>query len=365
MCTVYFVDEATKRKIAAYNAKFREVSASPFGADDQIGMLNLIDAESRAAIVSRADAGKVFDLAVDHFVGMPGWLAANDPAFQIWMTHTPRGEELADVMAVGADANRLVSYSGDAVAMYTHTGTHVDSLNHFGYRGRIFNNFSAQDHLGSRHWQISGADKHPPVIARGLLLDVAGLHGLEMLPPSYGIGPDDLAGCLKHQETELRPGDVVMVRTGRMRAWPDPGAYMTESARPQSRRRRVPGQGRRDHDRRGHPLSRAGAVGRPRELAGRAYLSARGGGHPDDGDRRPRGARGRAGLRVRVLRRLHQAARRHRRADAAGRDAAQELSVDAGAAGAHSAALGSIMWQPLTPSTVCVTRRSPASEHSM
>jgi hypothetical protein len=145
MCTVYFVNEATKEQIAAYNARFREVSASPFGSDDQIGMLNLIDAESRAAVVSRADAGKVFDLAVDHFIGMPGWLAANDPSFQIWMTHTPRGEEIADVMAVGADANRLVSYSGDAVSMYTHTGTHVDSLNHFGYRGQIFNNLSAQD----------------------------------------------------------------------------------------------------------------------------------------------------------------------------------------------------------------------------
>ena len=44
MCTPYFVDEAMKQKIAAYNAAFREVSRSPFGADDQIGMLNLIDA---------------------------------------------------------------------------------------------------------------------------------------------------------------------------------------------------------------------------------------------------------------------------------------------------------------------------------
>jgi kynurenine formamidase len=227
MCTFYFVDEATKRKIAAYNTRFREVSKSPFGTDDQIGMLNLIDAESRAAIMSRADAGKVFDLAVDHFIGMPSWIAANDPGFQIWMTHTPRGEELANAMQVDEAQNRLVSYSGDAISMYTHCGTHVDSLNHFGYHGKIFNGFAAHDHLGSRHWRISGAEKHPPVIARGILLDVAGLHGLDMLPPSYGIGADELGNCLKHQGTELRPGDVVMVRTGRMRAWPDPGAYMT------------------------------------------------------------------------------------------------------------------------------------------
>jgi hypothetical protein len=71
MCTAYFVDEATKKKIAAYSAKFRQATLSPFGADDEIGMLNLIDASSRQAIVSQADAGKVFDLAVDHFIGIP------------------------------------------------------------------------------------------------------------------------------------------------------------------------------------------------------------------------------------------------------------------------------------------------------
>jgi kynurenine formamidase len=227
MCTMCFVDDATKTKIAAYNARFREVSTSPFGSKDQIGMLNLIDAQSRRAIVDRADAGKVVDLAVDHFIGMPGWIAANDPGFQIWMTHTPRGEELADVMKVGLDHNKLVSYSGDAITMYTHCGTHVDALNHFGYHGKIFNNYAAVDHLGSRHWDVNGADKHPPVIARGILLDVAGMHGVDMLPESHGIGQKDLEACLKHQGTELRPGDVVMIRTGRMRAWPDVAAYMT------------------------------------------------------------------------------------------------------------------------------------------
>jgi kynurenine formamidase len=229
MCSYHFVDEAMRQKIAACQARFREATASPFGGDDQIGMLNLIDARSRDAIVSRADAGKVFDLSVDYFVGMPSWIAANDPGYQIWMTHTPRGEELDDVMGKGRAANELVSYSGDAISLYTHCGTHVDALNHFGYRGRIFNHFDAQDQIGSRHWRVSGADRHPPTIARGILLDVAGLHGVDMLPPSHGIGPDDLEGCLRHQATELRPGDVVMVRTGRMRAWPDPAAYIDDA----------------------------------------------------------------------------------------------------------------------------------------
>ena len=229
MCTPYVVDEMTKKKIAAWSAERHKASTSPFGRDDQIGMLNLIDAASRAAILGRADAGKVFDLAVDHFVGMPSWIAVNDPGYQIWMTHTPEGEEVDDMMGVGAAANELISYSGDAVSMYTHCGTHIDTLNHFGYHSELFNHFRAKDHLGSRHWRVAGAEKHPPMIARGVLLDVPGVLGLDELPPSYGIGPDDLASCLKHQQTELRPGDVILVRTGRMRAWPDHAAFTTNA----------------------------------------------------------------------------------------------------------------------------------------
>jgi kynurenine formamidase len=226
MCTPRVVDEAMRQRIAVYGARFRQATRSPFGADDEIGMLNLIDAQSRSAILGRADAGKMFDLAVDHFVGMPSWLAAGDPPFQLWMTHTPRGEVVDDVMGVGPEQNSLASYSGDAVSMYTHCGTHVDALNHYGYHGEIFNGFRADDHLGSRHWKVAGADRHPPVLARGVLLDVAGLHGIPMLPDSYAIGPKDIEACLKHQDVELRPGDVIMIRSGRMTVWPDHARFI-------------------------------------------------------------------------------------------------------------------------------------------
>ncbi len=120
----------------------------------------------------------------------------------------------------------LVAYSGDSISMYTHTGTHIDALNHFGYHGKIFNGFAVEEHLGSRTWRKSGADKHPPILARGVLLDVAALLGVDLLPPSYGIGEADLRACLKHQGTRLQAGDVVLIRTGRMRLWPDKATYL-------------------------------------------------------------------------------------------------------------------------------------------
>jgi hypothetical protein len=181
MCNDCFVTAAMKSRIAAHAAAFRKATQSPFGSDDEIGMLNLIDASSREAIMDRADPGKVYDLSVDNFIGMPGWFGAEDQPYQIWMTHTPRGEEADDVMRVGKAGNKLVSYSGDSISMYTHTGTHIDALNHFGYNGRIFNGFSNDEHLGSRAWRKAGADKHPPIIARGVMLDVAGTLGVDVL----------------------------------------------------------------------------------------------------------------------------------------------------------------------------------------
>lgn len=229
MCGPMLIDAGTKERIAAFNATFRTVSASPFGADDEIGMLNLMTPKSCREVLRQADAGKIVDLALDYFVGMPSWAAGGDPPFQMWMTHTPGGTVVDDVMGVGRSQNELITYSGDAFSMYTHCGTHLDTLNHFGYHGEVFNHFHHHDHLGSRGWTKNGADKHPPVVARGIMLDIPTLLGVDMLPGSYGITGAELNGALRRQKLELRPGDVVLVRTGRIKSWPDPTAYMVDS----------------------------------------------------------------------------------------------------------------------------------------
>lgn len=229
MCGTGLVNESQMEQIAALNAKVREVSQSPFGPADQIGMLNHVTAESVHRVITEIGSGKVFDLAVDYFIGMPSWTQTGDPSFQMWMSHTPAGTVIDDPAHVGRVENELVSYSGDCITMYTHTGTHVDTLAHFGYHGRIWNGFSAADHLGSRGWKVAGADKHPPVIARGILLDIARTVGVDVLPDSYAIGEQAVRETLAREEIAVQPGDVVLIRTGRMGLWSDPSAFGTNS----------------------------------------------------------------------------------------------------------------------------------------
>ncbi len=218
----------TEEPIAAHGASRHRVSRSPFGPDDEIGMLNLMTPQSRAAALAAADASRAFDLSVPYEVGMPTFSGFGDPGFQIWMSHTPSGTVQDDPAGLGAEHHRLVGWSADCIAMFTHSGTHIDSLNHFGYCGEVWNGFNEREHLGSRHWRACGAERIPAIVARGVLIDVAGLHGGEMLPSSHAIGRAELRAALAGQRTELRRGDVVLVRTGRMRAWPHAQRYLVD-----------------------------------------------------------------------------------------------------------------------------------------
>ncbi len=211
------------------HAQTREAGVSPWGPTDEIGRLNLITPESRANILSRVDGSAAYDLSVEYFVGMPSWQVLGDPRYQYWMTHTPNGTVVDDPQEVGREMNELVSYSGSAVSMYTHMGTHIDTLNHFGLNGKIWNGYEAQEHVGDRGWKVAGAEKIPPIIARGVLIDVAADKGVDMLSDNYRITRQDLIDALERQDVELEEGDVVLIRTGRMQIYEDAEAYMANN----------------------------------------------------------------------------------------------------------------------------------------
>ncbi len=203
-----------------------EVGKSPWGANDEIGRLNLMTVESQQKVLSQIRAGTNYDLSVEYFIGMPSWQAAGDPHYRIWMTHTPHGTAVDDPLALGEKMNEHVSYTGAAVSLYTHMGTHIDALNHFGLNGEIWNGYKASEYLGDRGWQVAGAENIPPIIARGVLIDVAAAKGVNMLPDGYRVTRKDLVDTLNQQQVTLQSGDVVLIRTGRMKAYEDASAYM-------------------------------------------------------------------------------------------------------------------------------------------
>lgn len=207
-----------------------EAGISPWGPDDEIGTLNMMTEKSKAETLSRIRNGKTYDLSVEYFVGMPSFHDLGDPLYQYWLTHTPRGTVVGNPNGLGNEMNEKVSYTGDAISMYTHMGTHIDALNHFGLNGKIWNGFSADQYLGDKGWKKTGAEAIPPIIARGILIDVLKSKGFEQLPPNYRINKDDLQKALAGENISLRKGDVVLIRTGQARHFKNAGKFLDRYA---------------------------------------------------------------------------------------------------------------------------------------
>lgn len=203
-----------------------QVGKSPWGPDDEIGTLNLMSDESRRAILTRIRSGKVYDLSTEYFVGMPSFNMLGDPGYQYWLTHTPHGTVVDNPNGLGEAMNKKVAYTGDAISLYTHMGTHIDALNHFGLNGKIWNGFTPEEHLGDKGWKKTGAETIPPIIARGVLIDVAEYKGVEALTDNYRITSSDLRGALAKQNVTLQKGDVILIRTGQMVHYEDTKKFL-------------------------------------------------------------------------------------------------------------------------------------------
>jgi kynurenine formamidase len=72
-----------------------------------------------------------------------------------------------------------------------------------------------------------GAETVPPLLGRGVLLDVAGFKGPAPLPPRYSVSGEELQECAAAQGVEVRRGDVLLVRTGYGARWDDETAYLS------------------------------------------------------------------------------------------------------------------------------------------
>jgi kynurenine formamidase len=114
-------------------------------------------------------------------------------------------------------------FISDLVMATTHCGTHIDAFAHVtkGDRDEWFGGHSANDELGDFGPRSGDASELPAIVARGVLLNIPAALRLDHCPPSHAISSRDLEAAASVGGVELRHGDVVLVRTGQMRYWPD------------------------------------------------------------------------------------------------------------------------------------------------
>lgn len=178
-----------------------------WGPDDERGTLNLIGTAAVLRGVSAVRQGKVFSLSIPYDEDGPQTGAIpgrENPQREMLMVNTSFTGDPADF-----------SPSDDKLAMGVQAATHWDALSHVSYEGRLYNDIDAGviDERGAAHL---GIDAYGPVVTRGVLADVAKLHGVDHFDDGYTITGDDLDAAVNQAGVTIEPGDALLVRTGQM-----------------------------------------------------------------------------------------------------------------------------------------------------
>jgi kynurenine formamidase len=118
------------------------------------------------------------------------------------------------------------SGASGTLMMMEHTGTHIDALSHQACEMAMFGNVKVETAETPYGFTQLGVETVPPLIRRGVLLDVAGWRGVDRLPPRSAISADELIACAAHQSVEVKAGDVLLVRTGYATIWNDEARYL-------------------------------------------------------------------------------------------------------------------------------------------
>ncbi|VAW00919.1 Probable polyketide cyclase [hydrothermal vent metagenome] len=177
---------------------------SRFGADDEIGALNFLQPENILAATALVKRGETYSLAIPTGPETPAYPPRS---FQMNIVSPGQygGSTWGKNKAGGID---------EFFTVWPGIGTHFDGLGHIAIGHKFYNGSPSEevyDHTGVKKF---GTETIPPIVTRGVLLDIAALRGVDIMEPGDVITPGDIEAAMERQGVEIRSGDVVMLRTG-------------------------------------------------------------------------------------------------------------------------------------------------------
>jgi kynurenine formamidase len=164
-------------------------------------------------------AARIYDLEQPRFAGMPIH-PSHRPGYFYALHRRHRDSYRPETYGPRSSASGVLT-------LMEHSGTHIDALCHQACDLKLFGGVDVAATETPAGFSLLGIETVPPLVRRGVLLDVCGHKGERLLPPRYRITADDLASCAAAHGVEVRAGDVLLVRTGYGALWHgDEKAYL-------------------------------------------------------------------------------------------------------------------------------------------
>lgn len=185
-------------------AQTQKCKPSQWGKDDEIGAANRLSPQNVLAAAKLIKTGKTYSLGIT--------IDSKTPAFP------PRSMALQVVQPGQQDGKRPfpngLVYNDDMFQGWFGIGPQLDGLGHVGWDGVYYNCNKAKDFANIAGLTKLGIEKVPPMVARGVVLDMAGHFGVTHMEAGKYFTAADIKAVAKKQDVELRQGDVILFHTG-------------------------------------------------------------------------------------------------------------------------------------------------------
>jgi kynurenine formamidase len=178
---------------------------SKWGAGDERGAANHMKPATVLNALKLVKTGEVIELGHVLSAQMP--LGARQFNLIVKQTAAPAG------------TNQRSGNEEMVLAEMGQVGTQFDGFAHQSHNGVHYNCFKTSEIVTRNGFTKLGIQNVGSLITRGVLIDVAGYKGVDLLGDTYEITQEDIDGAIKKQNITLQPGDAIVTRTGWSKLW--------------------------------------------------------------------------------------------------------------------------------------------------
>ena len=178
---------------------------SKWGTTDELGAANYMTPALALQASKLIKTGKVYSLGITVNTTTPAYPPRTCSIYIVQPGQTGSADGLGPTHT---------TYNDDILNCWTGIGTQIDGLGHIGVGDRYYNGIKWGDFAAIGGLKKLGADKIPPIVARGVLLDMAAYMGVDVIKEGTAFNQAEIDGAAKKQGIEIRQGDVVIFHTG-------------------------------------------------------------------------------------------------------------------------------------------------------
>ena len=178
---------------------------SKFGADDQIGNPNYLTPQKTLAASKLITRGKAYHLGIEVNSETPAY-----PPRYLRVTVVQPGQQAGQVIGP-----HKLTYNDDMINGWLGVGPQIDGFGHIGIDNVYFNCNKEADIGQTTGLTKLGIETVPPIATRGIVLDMAGLMGVDMVKEGTAFNIAEIEAAMKRQGiSRIEKGDVVLFYTG-------------------------------------------------------------------------------------------------------------------------------------------------------